>query len=168
MKKILIFISIFFICLQANIFGQGSTTTPFDTLGWDAPHSYSQWYALRYFTLLSNPGGGYNRNMREIDSLMYELVVYTDTNSLSIRNDTLTHSQYMSGQGAFTLTEQFDTVLITGIDSSDVVVVSVREATPGANDILGVTVQAGQIIANRPASGTSGLKWNWIWIRKYP
>jgi len=164
MKKLII---IFFLAATTFLQAQGSTTTPYDTLGWDAPTAYTTWYSLRIFELLSNPGGGYNRNMRDIDSLLYELVVYTDSLQLYIQNDTLKHASYMSGQSAFTGTEQYDTVTITGIDSSDVVVVSVREAVPAAEDILGVTVQSGQIICNRQAAGTSGLKWNWIWIRKY-
>ena len=164
MKKLII---ILFFAASIFLQAQGSTTTPYDTLGWDAPTAFTTWYSLRIFELLSNPGGGYNRNMRDIDSLLYELVVYTDSKNLWIENDTLKFSDSTSGQSAFTLQEQYDTVAIAGIDSNDVVVVSPREAVPGANDILGVTVQSGQIICNRPASGTSGLKWNWIWIRKY-
>ena len=164
MKKLII---ILFFAASTFLQAQGSTTTPYDTLGWDPPTAFTTWYSLRIFELLSNPGGGYNRNMRDIDSLLYELVVYTDSKNLWIENDTLKFSDSTSGMSAFTLQEQYDTVLVPGLDSLDVVVVSPRESVPGANDILGAKCLPDTLICQRPASGTSGLKWNWIWIRKY-
>lgn len=166
--KNLLKITIFVALLScSSMFGQGLTTTPFDTTGWSPPASYTTWYGLRIFTLLSNPGGGYNRNMRDIDSLMYDLVVYTDTSQMYIGNDTLRFASGMSGIGVFNSTDQYDTVSVPGIDVNDVVVVTIRDQIPGANDALGVSVSAGKFIVVRAAAGTSGLKYNWIWIRKY-
>ena len=163
MKKLII---IFFF-FAASLFAQGSITTPFDTTGWDAPASYTDWYGLRIYNILSNPGGGYSRNMRDVDSLLYELVVYTDNSQLWIQNDTLKMSDSLSGMAAFTSTDQYDTVTVNGLDSNDVVIVTVREAIPAAEDRLGVFLSANTLIVGRAASGTSGLKYNWVWIRKY-
>ena len=110
MKKLIII----FLFFTGSLFAQGTLNTPYDTTGWDPPATYTQWYGLRIFTLLSNPGGGYNRNTRDIDSLMYELVVYTDTNQLAISNDTLVFANSMSGISTFSTTDQYDTVLISG------------------------------------------------------
>lgn len=164
MKKL--FLIIFF-AATASLFAQGSTDTPYDTLGWDPPAEYTTWYTLRIFELLSNPGGGYNRNMRDIDSLLYELVVYTDSKQLWIENDTLKISDSTAGMSAFTGQEQYDTVLVPGLDSLDVVVLTARESVPGANDDLSAKCLPDTLIAQRAASGTSGLKWNWVWVRKY-
>lgn len=146
---------------------KGSTATPYSTLGWDAPVEYSQYYGLYIYRLLSNPGGWVNKQTVRIDSLFNELIVFTDTTQLNIQNDTLRISNYAAGQNSFSGTAQYDTTLVSGIDSLDVVVVSVRESIPTANDLLGVKVIAGKIIVMRPSSGTSGLKYNWYWIRKY-
>lgn len=167
MKNFLRSIVLILILFNVGVQAQGSVVTPYDSVGWDAAAEYTSHYGLRIFELLSNPGGLPNRNMRDIDSLMYELVVYTDSVQLEIENDTLKFSNSMSGMSAFTGTEQYDTVLVSGLDSSDVVVVSPRENVPGANDILGARCLTDTLICQRPASGTSGLKWNWIWIRKY-
>lgn len=163
MKKLLFIL----ILLTELIYGQGTTVTPYDTTGWSAPWGYTQYYRFYIFTLLTNPGGRGNLNTRKIDSLFNKLIVFTDTTQLSINNDTLKISDYATGHGVFDTTAQTDTVTVTGIDSSDVVVVTVREQAPGANDLLGVKVIAGKFIVMRPSSGTSGLKYNWYWIRKY-
>jgi hypothetical protein len=165
MKKLL-FIFFTMIVLSISSYAQGSVATPYDTLGWDPPQEYTDWYSLRIFQLLSNPGGGYNRNMRDIDSLMYELVVYTDSTQLVIENDTLVFADNLSGQNAFTTTAEYDTVLVSGLDSLDVVVVNAREAVPSANDRLGVFLKPDTLIVGRASSGTSGLKYNWVWIKK--
>lgn len=144
----------------------GDTDTPYATNGWDAPEAYSTYYNLPIYRLLSNPGGWININQRMVDSLFNALVVYTDTNQLYIENDTLKFSSNISGMDAFTTTAEYDTVVISGIDSLDVVIVSSREVVPSANDRLGVFLKSDTLIVGRPASGTSGLKYNWIWVSK--
>ena len=164
MKRIL------FILLIAVSFTYGqnrSTATPYSISGWDSPADSTQYYELAIFQLLSNPGGWINRNTRAIDSLLNALVVFIDSSQMVLQDDTLRFSNYMSGQGAFSGTVQYDTIDIVGIDSLDAVVVSAREAVLTANDLLSVKVIDDKIIIQRPASGTSGLKYNWIWIRKY-
>jgi hypothetical protein len=167
--KSLIFILL--ICLSTLSFAQvrktGSLASPYSISGWDAPIDSTTYYKLKIFQLLTNPGGWINRNTREIDSLFNALVVFVDSLQMTIKDDTLKFSPYMSGQNAFSTTAETDTVNINGIDSLDIVTVSPREATPTANDILGVTVLTNKIVVSRPAAGTSGLKYNWIWIRKY-
>ena len=164
MKKIL------FILLIAVSFTYGqnrSTATPYSISGWDDPADSTQFYKLAIFQLLSNPGGWINRNTRAIDSLLNALIVFIDTSQMALEDDTLKFSNYMSGQGQFNDDAQYDTVNVIGIDSLDVVVVSARETVLTANDLLSVKLIDDKIIIQRPASGTSGLKYNWIWIRKY-
>jgi hypothetical protein len=150
---------------QGNI---GDITSPYSTTGWDAPADSTKYYKLFIFTLLTNPGGWRNLNTALIDSLLNELVVFTDPKQLWIVNDTLHFSDTLSYQGAFDTTSQYDTVIVPGADSLDVAVISIREDIPTANDILSVKIIDNAIIAQRPASGTSGLKYNVIWLRRYP
>jgi hypothetical protein len=88
MRKILILL---LILLSSSLFAQtvGETDSPYDIDGWDSPEDSTAYYNLAIFRLLSNPGGWINRNTRAIDSLLNELIIYTDTNSLYIENDTL-------------------------------------------------------------------------------
>lgn len=161
--KNLIFL-IFLIFLVSNVVkGQGDVSSPYSTSGWDSPIDYTVHYHLPVYQLLSNPGGWININQRKIDSLLNALVVYTDTNQLTIVNDTLVFSSHSKGIGTFSGTAVVDTIPIPGLTVNDVVVVSVRDAIPTANDNLGVFVEAGRAIIKRNASGTSDLKYNWIW-----
>ena len=105
----------------------------------------------------------------ELDSALATFYTYTDTKQMVVKSDTLTLSDTLSGQASFTSTDSADTVVVTGIDSNDVVVASPRESRYNVNDILFVYVKANEIIVVRNSTGgTSGLKWNYIWVRKYP
>jgi len=165
--KSLIFILL--ICLSTLSFAQvrktGSLASPYSISGWDAPIDSTTYYKLKIFQLLTNPGGWINRNTREIDSLFNALIVLTDTKQLIINNDSLVFSDTLSHQSAFSTTDTVDTVSVPGIDSLDVVVISAREVNPQA--YLWVQVKNNMIIVNRSAGTVSGLKYNWIWIRKY-
>jgi len=155
MKKLLILFSILFIF--SNIFAQ-----------FDPPSSYTKWQRLRLWAQKARPSAdSLNKNWTDLDSLLNALIVLTDTTQLEIVNGVLIFSQYSSGHNSFTTTAQTDTVSILGLDSGDVFIVNVRETVPGANDLLSVKLINNKAIIQRPASGTSGLKYNWIWRRKY-
>lgn len=105
----------------------------------------------------------------ELDSALATFYTYTDTKQMVVKSDTLTLSDTLSGQASFTSTDSADTVVVTGVDSSDVVVASPRESRYNVNDILFVYVKTNEIIVVRNSTGgTSGLKWNYVWVRKYP
>jgi hypothetical protein len=155
MKKILLFLTILLATTTLEIFAQ------------DAPSGYTTYYGFRKWAENANPSAdSLNQNWIDIDFVLYDLIVYTDGDQMFIENDTLKFASPMSGQDAFSGTATTDVVTVTGIDSVDVVVVSPRESTPGANDILGVTVGSGSFTVSRLSSGTSDLKYNWIWIKK--
>jgi hypothetical protein len=140
----------------------------FSVFAQDAPSGYTSYYSFRKWAENANPGSdSLNANWDEIDQVLYDLIVYTDTSQMFIRNDSLLFADEASGQDAFVTTAEFDTVLVPGVDSLDVIVVSAREAVPAPEDILGVYLKADTLIVGRTAAGTSGLKYNWIWIRKY-
>ena len=165
MKKILLMLLI----AVSFAYGQkkGSTATPYSVDGWDSPADSTEYYNLAIFQLLSNPGGWVNRNTKAIDSLFNALIVYTDTSQMIVEDEQLRFSNYMSGHGQFDGDVQYDTVSVIGVDSLDVITVTAREAILTANDLLSIKVEDNKIIIQRPASGTSGLKYNWVWIRKY-
>jgi hypothetical protein len=165
MKKLIVF----FLIIVSISFGQvrktGDISTPFSTLGWDAPHSFSSYYGLPFYRLLSNPGGWINISQRMIDSLFNKLIVFTDVTQLCIRNDTLVFSDSLSYQGSFSTTDTTDTVFVNGMDSLDVVVICARETDPKA--YLWTEVITGGVVANRSSGTVSGLKYNWIYIKRY-
>ena len=172
MKKyieIILWLVIFAVVCSMPVKAQniGDTSTPYDTTGgWDAPEEFTGHYGLPIYRLLSNPGGWINISQRMIDSLFYALIVYTDSLQHVIRNDTLINSPYASGIGAFSSTDSSDTVIVLGLDSLDIINVSAR-GTYNVNDILKVQIKQDTLIVNRNSSGTSGLKYDWIWKRKY-
>ncbi len=166
MKKLLLFI--FFILAAYNIFPQGTTNTPYDTTNWDLPYGYTPHYGLYIFRLLSNPGGRINTNTKDIDSLLYSLIVYTDTNQMVIRNDTLVMASYMSGTHSFVGTVGSDSVAVPNMDSLDIIIVTALASAYNVNDILFVQEHTGYFKVYRNSTGgTSGLSYNWIWKRNY-
>jgi hypothetical protein len=68
----------------------------------------------------------------------------------------------MRGSDAFTTTATADTVTITGATSSDYYWVTPKGSSITSNDVLSVTAGTNTLIVNRPASGTSGLGYNWL------
>lgn len=145
----------------------GSLASPYSIAGWDTLYGTTTHYSLPIYRLLSNPGGWINRSQRAIDSLFNKLIVLTDTTQLVIVNDTLRYSSSSSGIGTFSGTAETDTIPIVGLDSSDVVLVTVRDSIPTSNDILSVKLIANKAIIQRAAGGTTGLPYNWIWRRRY-
>jgi len=171
MRRIIIYtiITIGFILLFSKmVFSQkiGSIVTNFDTVGWDTPASFSTYYQLAYYRLLSNPGGWVNLNTQKVDSLLHALVVYTDTKQMQIRNDTLIISDSLSGKGSFLGTDTSVTIAVSNLDSLDVVIVTPEGSAQG--NILSVYPHAGSFDVRRLSAGAvNALKFNWIWIRKY-
>ena len=134
----------------------------------DAPSSYTQHYLIKKWAQKAWPSAdSLNANWDMIDSLFNALIVFIDTTQFIIVDDTLRTSNYMSGHGVFNGDMEEDTINIVGIDSLDIVVVSVREGVPTSNDLLGVKITNNQFIILRNSGGTSNLKYNWIWIRRY-
>jgi len=168
MKKIFILLFLVVLSCQIKVYSQGSTRTPEDTTNWDLPAGYTSHYGLYVFKLLTNPGGRINLNTEHIDSLLYSLIVYTDTAQMIIRNDTLVLSNNMSGTHAFTTTAGSDSVAISGMDSLDVIIVTPLSAAYNVNDILSVDEHTGYFKVYRNSSGgTSGLTYNYVWIKKH-
>lgn len=56
----------------------------------DPPAAYTKWYSLRMWNLDDNPSAdSLNANWIDVDSLINELIVYTNPQEMEIRNDTL-------------------------------------------------------------------------------
>lgn len=163
MKKTILIFLLFLMVSQIK--AQGDVSSPYSTAGWDPPVATTQYYNLFIFTLLTNPGGWRNLNTVKIDSLFNALVVFTDKKQLWISNDTLHFSDSLSYQGVFATTDTVDSVAVPGADSNDIAIVSAREANPQA--YLWVQLKNNLAIVNRSAGTVSGLKYNFIWIRRY-
>lgn len=168
MKKILFFFLLFTVLIKAQVL--------------DPPIDSTKRYNLRLYEQSAHGSAILlNEDKGTIDSVLHSLIVYTDTLQFEMVYDSVIvydsvypaetplvfkFSRYMSAIDSFSTTSQTDTISITGIDSADVMVVS-PIYPHGANDILSVELKADKAVIHRLASGTSGLKYNWIWIRKF-
>lgn len=147
---------------------------------YDEPIDSTEHYNLRLYAQSARiPAEILNDDKITLDSVIYSLIVWVDTLQHVVVTDTnitSTHmvlkiSNYASGSDAFTTTATTCTVTVAGADTltedNDIFLLQ-PYGTTNANDVLGYTVLGdNQIIVNRPASGTSGLKFKWRWIRRY-
>jgi len=63
---------------------------------------------------------------------------------------------------SFTTSATADTVVVSGLTATSVVVVNITDASPVANDLLSVTVTTDTFFVHRPAGTTSGLTYSWF------
>lgn len=122
-----------------------------------------------------------NEDKEKIDSLIYALIVYTDTLQFIMIADpeiaptghlVLKISNYATGTAAFTSTLQQDTFTVAGVDTLDADYdyfwIQPYGSSVNANDVLSYTILSpNQVIVYRPASGTSALPYRWRMIRRY-
>lgn len=132
----------------------------------DDPSDYTTNYSLRMWDQGDNPSSdSLNANWVDVDSLVHELIVYTDPVQMTIGDDTLKFVDSFSGLAAFTTTDSLDTLVITGIDSLDVFLINARESAP-EGQIWG-EITDDTVFVNRSDMTVSGLKYNYAWVRKY-
>lgn len=147
---------------------------------YDEPIDSTEHYNLRLYAQSARvPAEILNDDKVTIDSVMYSLIVWVDTlqnvvvvdTSITTTHLVLKISNYASGSDAFVTTATVDTFTVLGADTlteADDIFLLQPYGTTNANDVLGYTVLGdNQIIVNRPASGSSGLKYKWRWIRRY-
>ena len=159
---------IFAMCILFNTMqAQGDVSTPYSIEGWDNPIEFTTHYQLPVYRLLSNPGGWINRSQTKVDSLFNALIVLTDSTQLQIRNDVLIHSTYMSGQAQFEPNAVWDTVQVAGLDSMDIVIVTTREGANNEAKAFIVTAVTDSFYVGVPSGSVAGVKYNWMYIRKY-
>jgi len=102
------------------------------------------------------------------DTLSAKYIYYVDTLQLMLTSDKkLILSPYMNGHHTFSGTNTSDTVLVMGLDTNDVAIVSPVSSSYNVNNSLTIEKKNGKIIVHRNTGGISGLTWNWIWIRRY-
>jgi len=143
-------------------------TTMLIAQSWTPPKWYTAYYKLRMWEQKARPGAdSLNRNWKDIDSLINELIIFLDTLQIQKVNNTLRFSQYMSGVDSFYSTSTTDTVYRTKVDSYSVVMACVRDIAPTTNDLISVEILNNKFVVKRSEGGTPNLRYNWIWIRKY-
>lgn len=78
----------------------------------------------------------------------------------------ITGGSTIRGSSAFTLTEAVDTVVISGLLATDIVMVS-GEYVSGVDqqDVLQAEIKADTLIVHRLASGESAGAYNWLVVR---
>jgi len=145
---------------------------------YDEPIDTTDHYGLRLYEQSARiPAEVLNEDKVIIDSVMYSLIVWTDTlqfvliTDTSITQDALVFkvSNYANGTGTFTTTAETCSLTVSGtIDSNDTFIATPKGAAITSNDVLGVEIiEPSTVVVHRPASGTSGLKFTWYWIRRY-
>uniref|UniRef100_A0A6M3XP88 Uncharacterized protein n=1 Tax=viral metagenome TaxID=1070528 RepID=A0A6M3XP88_9ZZZZ len=76
----------------------------------------------------------------------------------------VTGAAALRGTNSFTTTATADTIVISGVSASSIFVVSINDATPVANDLLGWTATTDTLFVHRVAGTTSGLAYSYIRI----
>ena len=168
MKKVFMFFLVFAATAASQVFDE-----PIDSTDHYAFRLYAQ-SARVPFTIL-------NEDKEKIDSLIYALIVWTDTTQLILVTDAditatghyvLKISNYSSGTATFTTTATVDTFTVTGTDTilsaNDYFWIQAIGSGVNANDVLSYSILSpNKVIVHRPASGSSGLPYVWRWIRRY-
>lgn len=169
MKQLLFFILVFAAIGSAQVFDE-----PIDSTDHYAFRLYAQ-SARVPFTIL-------NEDKEKIDSLIFALIVYTDTSQYFLVTDTdiaptghfvFKTSNYATGTDAFVTTAVVDTFTVTGTDTlvsaTDYFWIQAFGSAITSNDVLAyqIITSTNTVIVTRPASGTSGLNYVWRWIRRY-
>jgi len=80
--------------------------------------------------------------------------------------DTIRSLQAWGGTDVFTTTLTADTVLVTGLTATDVVLVVPNGSAYNVNDILFAEAGTDTLFVTRNAAGTSALPFSWTWIRR--
>lgn len=168
MKKLFLF---FFLVFAANAAAQV----------FDEPIDSTTHYAFRLYAQSARvPYTILNEDKEKIDSLIYALIVWTDTLQYQLVTDAeitstghyvLKTSNYASGIDTFTTTLTADTITLS-VDTldvgTDVFWITAYGTSITANDVFATSILSpNKLIVTRPASGTSGLIYHWRWIRRY-
>lgn len=171
MKNIKIILAIIFL-LSINLVGQV----------FDEPLDSTSHYNFRLYKQSARvPNTILNEDKEKIDSLIYDLIVWTDSVQFVLIVDTnitttphlvLKISNYATGIDTFTTTATVDTIILAGADTLNSVVdlfwLQPYGTTITSNDVLGYyVIDPDTLIVIRPASGTSGLVYVWRWIKRY-
>lgn len=177
MKKLFVFnwiltlwflVSLFSPVIHAQVFDE-----PIDSTTRYAFRLYAQSARVPYTIL--------NEDKEKIDSLIYALIVWTDTTQLILVTDAditstghyvLKISNHSTGIDTFTTTLTADTFTVSGVDTlvagQDLFWINASGAAISANDVFVTAILSpNKVIVTRPASGTSGIIYNWRWIRRY-
>jgi hypothetical protein len=148
----------------------------------DEPIDSTDNYSFRLYAQSARvPYTVLNEDKEKIDSLIYALIVWTDTTQLILVTDAditatghyvLKISNYSTGIDTFTTTLTADTFTVSGVDTltalTDLFWITAYGAAISANDVFVYSILSpNKVIVTRPASGTSGLVYNWRWIRRY-
>lgn len=148
---------------------------------YDEPIDSTTHYNLRLYAQSARiPAAILNDDKITLDSVLYSLIVWTDTLQYVTVVDTAitkTHltfktSKYATGSGQFTTTATTCTLTIAGAntltETGDVFLLQPYGSSITSNDVLSYVVyDNNKIIVYRPASGTADLKFKWRWIRRY-
>lgn len=168
-KLIILFFMVLTMSAAAQVFDE-----PIDSTTNYAFRLYSQSARVPYTIL--------NEDKEKIDSLIYALIVYTDTTMHLLVTDAdiaptghyvLKISNYATGLDTFTTTLTADTFTVTGVgadtlDANDLFWIQAHGSAISANDVFAYAILIpNKVIVTRPASGTSALAYIWRWIRRY-
>lgn len=150
---------------------------------YDEPIDSTKHYGLRLYAQSARvPAAILNEDKMIIDSVLYSLIVYTDTLQFimvldtAINNESLTFkiSNYSNGISSFSGTNTTDTFTVSGSitdtlkTDKDLFWLQPIGSSITNNDVLSYSILVPRsIIVTRPASGTADLQYSWRWIRRY-
>ena len=135
----------------------------------DNPIGLSKHYGLRYYAQSAHvPNTVLNNDKNTIDSVMYSEIVYVDSTQFVIKDTVLMISNRSNGTHSFTTTSNIDSVFIDStFKATDNVFLQPLGTSYNVNDILFLYKKKYKIIVYRNSGGTSGLSYEWYWIKRY-
>lgn len=147
----------------------------------DEPIDSTTHYNLRLYAQSARiPAAILNEDKQIIDSVLYSLIVYTDTlqfimvldTAVSAEGLTFKISNYSNGISSFSGTNIEDTFTVSGSDTlkvdKDLFFLQPLGNTINANDILTYYFLAPRsVVVKRLTGGTTDLNYSWRWIKRY-
>ena len=147
----------------------------------DEPIDSTKHYNLRLYAQGARvPAAILNEDKQIIDSVLYSLIVYTDTLQFIMVSDTAVSkegltfkiSNYSNGISSFSGTNEEDTFTVSGTDTLDInkdlFFLQPLGNTISANDVLTYYFLIPRsVVVKRLSGGTNNLNYSWRWIKRY-
>lgn len=147
----------------------------------DEPIDSTKHYNLRLYAQSARiPAEILNEDKQIIDSVLYSLIVYTDSlqfimvydSAVTTNGLTFKISNYSNGIDAFSGTSETDTFTVASNDtlnlSKDLFFIQPYGNSITANDILTYYfIVPNSVVVQRLSGGTNNLPYVWRWIRRY-
>jgi len=133
------------------------------------PIGHSKWYDFSLYAQHAYvPNTVLNRDKQVIDSTMHSLIVNVIPTQFVIIDSTFHISNLSNGEHSFNSTATKDSVYVDStFSATDMVFLQPKGTSYNINDLLFIEKHSHYFLVHRNSSGTSGLTYQWYWIKRY-